>query len=265
MQPPRQVTPDIHVLPSEFPAPGLGLLAVNAYVIKAREPVLVDTGLHQDEGLFMEALESVIDPEDLRWIHVTHPDPDHVGSLTQVLRRAPQARLVTTYLGFGFMSLFIEIPMDRLYFLNPGEALDVGDRRLTALRPPTFDNPATTALYDSKDRALFSADCFGAVLHATSEEANDLDEDVLRSGQVLWTTVDSPWLHRTEPGALAAQLDEIRRLAPEIVLSAHLPPARSMTDWMLESLALARDAPEFVGPNQAGLEAMLAQMANESA
>jgi flavorubredoxin len=81
MHAPRQVTSDVYVLPSEVPTPGIGVLPVNAYVIKAREPVLVDTGLHQDAGPFMSALESVIDPGDLRWIYLTHPDPDHVGSL----------------------------------------------------------------------------------------------------------------------------------------------------------------------------------------
>lgn len=261
MQTPRQVTSDVYVLPSEFPAPGIGVLPVNAYVIKAREPVLVDTGLRGDVGPFMRALEAVIDPQDLRWIYLTHPDPDHVGNLTHVLTNAPRARLVTTYLGFGTLSLFVQVAMDRVYFLNPGEALDVGDRRLTAMRPPTFDSPATTAFYDSKARSLFSADCFGAVLPEAFEEAGDVSEDVLRSGQVLWTTVDSPWLHKVDRRALAGEVDAIRRMAPEIVFSAHLPPARSMTDWMLESLTAATDAVEFVGPNQADLEGMLAQMA----
>ncbi len=258
----RKITSDIHVLPSEFPAPGIGVLPVNAYVIKARQPVLIDAGLHQDAGTFMSALESVIDPEDLRWIFLTHPDPDHVGSLKQVLRRAPHARLVTTYLGLGTLSLFLEIPMDRAYFLNPGEALDVGDRSLTALRPPTFDSPATTAFYDDKRHALFSADCFGAVLPEVTDEAGDLSRDTLRSGQVLWTTVDSPWLHHVDRRTFAASLDSIRSIDAEFVLSAHLPPARSMTDWMLESLAAAPDAARFVGPSQIELQQMLTEMSN---
>jgi len=262
MKSPRKVTPDVHVLPSDFPAPGIGVLPVNAYVIEARQPVLIDAGLYQDAGPFMHALESVIDPGDLRWICLTHPDPDHVGSLKQVLQRAPRARLVTTYLGLGTLNLFLDVPMDRVHFLNPGDELDVGDRSLTALRPPTFDSPATTAFYESKHRALFSADCFGAVLPDVPDEAGHLSEEVLRRGQVLWTTVDSPWLHRVEKRAFAASLDAIRTMDPEIVLSAHLPPARSMTGWMLESLAAAPDAAEFVGPNQSELESMLAQMAS---
>jgi hypothetical protein len=40
-----------------------------------------------------------------------------------------------------------------------------------------------------------------------------------------------------------------------------LPPAQgSMTERMLQSLAQAIHAPRFVGPNQAALEVMIAQM-----
>ena len=45
MDKPYQATLDIEVLPANFPIPGMGFLAVNAFVIKAKEPVLVDTGM----------------------------------------------------------------------------------------------------------------------------------------------------------------------------------------------------------------------------
>ena len=45
MDKPYQVMPDTWVIPTHFPIPSMGFLAVNAFVIKAREPVLVDTGI----------------------------------------------------------------------------------------------------------------------------------------------------------------------------------------------------------------------------
>ena len=56
MDKPYQAMPDIAVLPAHFPVPGLGFLAVHAFVIKAAEPVLVDTGMGLDSEEFMEAL-----------------------------------------------------------------------------------------------------------------------------------------------------------------------------------------------------------------
>jgi len=71
---PYEAGPDVVVLPSWFPIPGMGILPVNAFVLKAREPVLVDTGLVPLSDLFMEKLSSVIDPADLRWLWLTHTD-----------------------------------------------------------------------------------------------------------------------------------------------------------------------------------------------
>jgi len=62
----------------------MGFLPVNAFVIKAREPVLVDTGMGIESDAFMKALESIIDPQDLRWVWLTHDDADHTGSIQKV-------------------------------------------------------------------------------------------------------------------------------------------------------------------------------------
>ena len=256
----RHITADLDILPSYVPLPGLGMLPVNSYVIKGQQPVLVDTGLHQDREAFLRALESVVDPTDLRWIWLTHPDQDHVGALRSLMDDYPQIRLITTFLGFGIISLFSPLPPDRVYFLNPGEEIDLGDRRLVCLRPPTFDNPATTALYDTKTRALLSSDSFGGLLQAPADEAFGIDASALREGQVVWATVDAPWLHDVDRDRYLARLNAIRALDPVMVLSAHLPPARAMLGQLLENLALAPSARPFSGPNQAAFQAMLAQM-----
>lgn len=260
METARKITDDISILPSYFPVPGLGILPVNAFVIKAQQPVLVDTGLPMDREGFMQELESVIDPADVRWLYLTHPDQDHLGSLKEMLARSPQMKVITTFLGVGIMSLSEPLPMDRVYLLNPGERIDIGDRTLTAMKPPTFDNPATTGFFDSKSRVLFSSDCFGALMEQPATYAGDMAPEALRQGQVTWTTVDSPWLHKVDAGKFAAELNTIRAMEPGVVLSSHLPPAPAMTETLLGSLVEASNAQPFVGPNQVQLEAMLAQM-----
>jgi glyoxylase-like metal-dependent hydrolase (beta-lactamase superfamily II) len=257
MESPRRVVKDVDILPSHMAIPGLGTLPINAYVIKGEEPLLVDTGLHQDRGAFLNALGSVVDPADLEWIWLTHPDQDHVGSLQAVLDAAPRARLITTFLGLGILGLFMDVPLSRVYLLNPGEALDIGDRTLHCIKPPIFDNPATTAFFDDRTGALFSSDCFGALLAGPVDDASAVPLDERREGQLRWATVDAPWIHRVEPARLARDLDEIRALRPDVVLSAHLPPAHGMIDELVATAARAASAQPFVGPNQAALEAML--------
>lgn len=253
---------DTEVLTSSFPIPGYGLVPINAFVIKGSEPVLVDTGTVVESAEFMTALRSVIDPADLEWIWLTHTDLDHIGSLHQLLAENPRLRVITTFLGVGIMSLSAPLPMDRVYLVNPGQKITMGDRTLTAMKPPAFDNPSTTGFYDDKSGVLFSSDCFGALLSSEApQNAADLSDEDLRDGQLFWATLDAPWLHKVDRGAFARELDDIRRMQPKMVLSSHLPAAPGhMTERLLASLAAAPAASPFVGPDQAALEQMLQQM-----
>lgn len=253
--------PDIDVLTTPYPIPGFGIIPVNAFLLKGSEPLLVDTGIMIENADFMATLKSMIDLEDLRWIWLTHTDFDHIGSLQQILDEAPQVRVITNFLGVGIMSLYQPLPMDRLNFVNPGDKITVGDRTLTCVKPPVFDNPSTTGFYDDKSGIFFSSDCFGALLQEAPHNAADVSPEALREGQVVWATIDSPWLHKTDDVTFGKELDAIRKMAPKMILSSHLPAARGdMADTMLKALAEAPKAQPFVGPDQAGLEAMLKEM-----
>lgn len=260
MDTPYKAAPDIDVLPTYFSIPGFGMVPINAFVLRAREPVLVDTGYVLESPEFMQTLRSVMDPQDLRWIWLTHTDADHIGSLHEILEEGPNIQVITTFLSVGKMSLFKPLPMDRVYLLNPGEAISVGDRTLTAVKPPSFDAPETAGFYDDKSGAFFSSDCFGALMSSPEQNAGDIPKEDLREGQTIWATIDAPWLHSVERATFARALEGVRQMSPKVVLSAHLPPAQGMTEQLLATLAAAPEADPFVGPNQAALEEMLAQM-----
>ena len=158
------------------------------------------------------------------------------------------------------MSTTWPVPMNRVYWLNSGDSISAGDRKLTAVRPPLFDNPTTIGIYDNKSEAFFSADCFGAIIPSPARNVDDLTERDLAQGMISWESADSPWVHMVEPGVFSKALDRIRQLAPKMIFSAHLPPARGKTEQFLELLAAVPISPPFVTPNQTALEQILAEM-----
>jgi hypothetical protein len=259
--------PGIDIITTSVDIPILGSLAVNAFVLHGDEPVLVDTGTIVDSTEFLATLESIIDPRELRWIWLTHTDFDHIGSLAPLLEVNPDVRVITSFVGVGIMGLTTSpLPMNRVYLINPGQSITVGDRKLIAVRPPVFDNPITTGFVDESTRTLFSSDCFGALLSEIPESAGDVAAAELRDGQVRWATIDSAWVHDVDRGLFKANLDRFRSIAPDLVLSSHLPPAPgAMLDTMVDALALTPQADRFVGPDQMMLDAMLAQIGGEVA
>ncbi|MFO7460422.1 MAG: MBL fold metallo-hydrolase [Desulfatiglandales bacterium] len=259
MDKPYRVMPDIEVLPAYFPIPGMGFLPINAFVIKAEEPVLVDTGMGIERDGFMKALETIIDPQDLKWVWLTHDDADHTGSIQKVLEAAPGSRIAASSLALLRMSTAWPVPMHRVHWLNPGDSLAVGDRKLTAVRPPLFDNPTTIGIYDDKSGAFFSADCFGAIISSPAQNAEDIPEADLAQGMIRWASGDSPWVHMIEPGVFSHALNGVRHMAPSIILSAHLPPALGKIENFLDLLVRVPTSTPFVAPNQMALEQLLAQ------
>lgn len=253
---PIQQPGDVYVLPAYCPIPGLGVLPMHSLLIRGAEPTLIDTGPPATSDVLIERLSALVDLEDLRWVWITHADPDHVGALAAVLERAPAARVVTTFMGLGKLGLSGLVPPERAYLINPGQRLDIGDRELVALRPPIYDAPETLAAFDSRTRALFAADAFGALLEAPAEAAADIAPAVLRRGMLTWAGVDAPWLEHLPQGALAAALNDVRRLEPSAIFSAHLPPAQGASAALMDVLLEASGAPPFVGPDQRALEAL---------
>jgi glyoxylase-like metal-dependent hydrolase (beta-lactamase superfamily II) len=257
-----RINEHVTVLNDHLEVPGLGFLPVNAFVLHAREPVVIDTGLGLPDRDFVSTLSSVIDPATVRWIWLTHPDRDHTGGLFALMEAAPNARLVTTFLAVGLMSCERPVPLDRVYLLNPGQKLEVGDRTLHAFRPPLFDNPATVGFYDDSSRMCFSSDCFGAPL-ATPELASGMDvRDVsaadLLAGQLLWAAIDSPWVHNTDARRYLQTVRSMQAIDAEVILSTHLPPATGLGTQLFDMLARAPGADPFVGPDQHALQQMLA-------
>lgn len=253
--------PQISVLGDYLEIPGLGFLAVNAFVIHAAQPVVVDTGLGLPDRNFLAALAGVIDPADVAWIWLTHPDRDHTGGLFALLEAAPQAQVVTTFIGAGIMSAERPLPVNRIYLLNPGQSLDVGDRQLTGFRPPLFDNPATVGILDTSTGVCLSSDCLGAPMPtpelAAAEDAAAANPGDLRAAQLLWATVDSPWVHAVNPAKYAASFGPLREFGPSATLSTHLPPVTGDSTAMFATLLDAPQAAPFTGPDQAALEAIL--------
>jgi flavorubredoxin len=257
---PYRAASDTWVLPSYLPVPGLGLIVVNSYLIESHEPVVVDTGMPVVRQEFLETLWSLIDPKDVRWVFLTHDDADHSGSLVDVLAAATNARLVTQFIGYARLETAYAMRPERVHLLNPGQTLDVGDRTIAVMRPPLFDSPATSALFDSSSRVLFSADSFGAFIPTLGEDITDIPEAAFREGFEIFNRGNHPWSAWADKTKIDKVLDEIRRLDPQVIAGCHSPMIRGRTEEHLLALASLIGMDPLLGPEQEVFESIIASM-----
>jgi flavorubredoxin len=241
---PYRVADGTWVVPQLMEAPPVGLFYLNSLVIQGREPVIVDTGTLINRDQWLEHVFSLVDPADVRWVFLSHDDADHTGNLVPVLEACPNAVLVTTWFGVGRMVDRYEIPMDRVRFVRDGDRLDAGDRTLTAVRPPLFDNPTTRGLFDAKTGVYWASDAFCMSVPHAAEDVAALDRKVAQEALLLGARLISPWHCWLDPAKWNVHLERVRSVPIDTIASCHAPAIRGGEDidWAFE---LLRSAPEL--------------------
>jgi flavorubredoxin len=258
----QPVTDDTWLVPTIAAEPGGAFIAVHTMVIAGAEPVLVDTGCSLVRDQWEAQVFSVVEPADVRWIFLSHDDHDHVGNVLHALDRCPNATLVANYAIVSRLAGDLDLPFDRLRFLDPGESLVLPDRTLTVVRPPTFDSPASRALFDQATGVLWAADSFGSLLPGEAYERADVPDDLYAPSFDVLNAWNTPWLEWVDPVRFAAHVDAVAALPVEIAVSCHGPILRGgqIADAFARTVALAnRPVPPM--PRQSDLEALLAALA----
>lgn len=252
-----EVADDTFVIKNGLPVPGLGQLPVNAMVIRGEQPMILDTLAIVHRDAFLKDVFQIVEPNDVRWLFLSHEDRDHSGAIMQILDRCPNAKLITTFLGLGKLGEEFSIPLDRVYLLNDGETLDAGDRKLTAIRPPLYDSSATRGIWDPKTSVYYAADCFGVVTEEVPDFVDEMGDDEFETGYYWMNRANHIWFQHIRRDAIEEAADRIKALGAKTVVSGHGPSERKNPDRMIDMIRRIVDMEPVEMPNQAQFEAML--------
>jgi flavorubredoxin len=253
----HQVAEETFVIFDSLPVPTIGILPVNAMVIRGEQPMIIDTLaiVHRED--FLETVFSIVEPEEVRWLFMSHEDRDHSGSLMQVFERCPNAKLITNFLGLGKLAEEFSFEPHHVYLLNDGESLDIGDRTVTALRPPLYDSSATRGLWDPKTEVYFAADCFGTVMRDLVEYSDDVPRPEYEDGFFWMNRVNHIWHEHVTQPELDKAAEKIRKLNPKLIVTGHGPTIRDDPARVIDWITRIGGMPAVPMPNQEAFERML--------
>jgi glyoxylase-like metal-dependent hydrolase (beta-lactamase superfamily II) len=208
----------------------------SVYVVDADRPAVVDAGIGADRERVFDALDAVgVAPEDLAAVVLTHVHLDHAGGAGYLAERCPEATVYAHERGvphladpsrlvagtkdavgdaWRFYADPVPVPESRLEALTDGDAVDLGDRTLTAHGAPGHA-PHQLVFRDDRDGAVFTGDAAGiwvpsreAVVPTTPPPQFDLDQCL-------------------------ADVETIRDLDPSALLYAHFGPGPDDVDAVL--------------------------------
>lgn len=194
-------------------------LQFNQFLVRDEEPLLYHTGM---KGLFpavRDAVASVIDPADLRWIGYSHFEVDECGALNEWLAVAPEAQAVCGMVA-GLVNLndFADRPPR---ILQSEETFGTGAKRFRYRHTPQLPHGWDAGmLFEETEGALFCSDLFHQLgnVEAVSETA----DVVGRFEHTLKTYNDSPFANYLPYTAVSGKLlDGLEELEPRVLLAMH--------------------------------------------
>lgn len=242
-QRPLEVAPETFVIRALTASVGGTWTNLNSMVIRGAEPIVVDTGMVTHRDTWFEDVFSLVPPDEVRWLFVTHIDTDHAGNLIEALERCPNAALVTSQ-GESFrVAASLGVPFERMRMIDNGQGLDLGDRRLRAVRPPVYDSPYTRGLFDETTGVYYASDAFCA---PNPEVPVDWVDEI----PAQWWAESfarfhygslCPWVGLVDPARFRGEVDRLAALGIEAIVSAHAPAMRGAS--VAGALALLADLP----------------------
>lgn len=221
---PSLIAPETYLI-HDHQGEGVGpvSVALNSLLIRSAEPVIVDTGMAENRDTFLADLFGLVDPEDVRWVFISHDDVDHTGNLNVLLQHCPNATLVVNWFMTERMGESLTVPPSRWRWVSDGEALDVGDRLLHAVRPPIFDAPTTRGLFDPTTGVYWAADGFATPMMTPVRDVAALDEQFWMEGRVTFDNYVAAWLPLVDDHLFQRTVDRIGDLTPTTIAGCHTP------------------------------------------
>jgi hypothetical protein len=262
--PPTKVAQDTYVIHSVQEALGQPLFVyLNSMVILGQEPLILDTGTIANREQWLEDVFSLVEPEDVKWVFLSHDDVDHTGNLEETMDACPNARLVCNWAMVERHSNCFDFPLDRCQWVMDGESLDIGDRTVLALRPPVYDSPTTRGLFDPTTGVYWSADTFATPLPDPGARIEDLDREFWQFGLTLFALgAVSPWLSLVDPVKYGAYVDPVQQLDITTIAGCHSPVIEG--PYIDDAFSIIRGLPSVDAPpmpDQSVLDQIIAMTA----
>lgn len=145
----------------------------NAYLIKEEKTVLIDTVWTPHKEEFVKNLKSEIDLKEIDYIVINHGEPDHSGSLLEIMEEIPNTPFFCTVNGKKSLIGQYHHPEWDYRVVKTGDSVDIGNgKQLVFVEMRMLHWPDSMATYLTRDNIFFSNDAFGQH-YALSELFND--------------------------------------------------------------------------------------------
>lgn len=190
----------------------------NSYLIKGQKNILVETVKVRFGGEYLEKLESLLQGEKLDYLITNHTEPDHSGSIRNIITKYPDVQVIGTRPAYMYVKAMLNQDLN-FKVVTDGEELKLGDKTFRFIMAPFLHWPDTMFSYCVEDGILFSGDFLGC--HYCMEKGkifNNEAGDFLPAFDYYFQVIMSPFKEHS-----LKALDKIKDLDIKMVGTSHGP------------------------------------------
>ena len=195
----------------------------NSYlVIGKNKTALIDTANPGFEETLLKKISQIIPPKKIDYIIMNHAEPDHAGSISAVMKAAPNSKVVATKLGADMAGIYFDVFSEKRMVVKEGDTLELGGKTLRFIEAPWLHWPETMFTFDEEDKILFPCDFFGA--HMTSDKlyADEVGGLLLPEAKRYYAEIMMPFAASGQKA-----LDKVKPLNPKMIAPSHGPVYRN--------------------------------------
>ena len=137
-------------------------VSYNSYLLIDEKTALFDTVDWSGCRQLLENMEHVLAGRPLDYLVINHLEPDHAGSIEEILLRWPKATIISNEKAFMLMRQFqFQVDTHEIIEVKEGDTFSFGRHSVTFVFAPMVHWPEVMMTFDTTDGVLFSADAFG--------------------------------------------------------------------------------------------------------
>jgi flavorubredoxin len=193
-------------------------LQFTQFLVHDQEPLLFHTGMKAMFPLVHDAVKSILDPSQLRWIGFSHFEADECGSLNEWLQVAPAAKPVCSTIAAGVS--VNDFAIRAAHGMTDGEVLQTGKYRFRFIRTPHVPHGWDAGLlFEETQGTLLCSDLFhqnGDVEPLTHSDVVDRACQSLIDYQASPFANYIPYTQQTDP-----ILQKLAELQPRTIATMH--------------------------------------------
>jgi len=188
----------------------------NSYFIDAEKKAVIETTKEKFWDVYLDKLNQVCNPAEIEYIILNHTEPDHSGNADNLLKLAPNAKIVGSGQAIRYMRDLLGYDFPHIV-VKDGDKLSLGNMELSFISAPNLHWPDSMYTWLESEKILFTCDSFGA--HYCDPKMYDAEvENYDEAFKYYFDVILKPYSK-----FMLKAIDKIRHLDIQAVCTGHGP------------------------------------------